>query len=134
MSETKVSLSLNVPGAKVLSSQECEENPKESYDEHKITIEYFKGKSKRKVKETLTIHTRKQKLITQNINICEEAYKSMLETPTSTKYTKLIKGSKTNETKRIWDIMSEDERLKKHFDLIASNLGAKSYSYKVLGD
>ena len=28
---------------------------------------------------------------------------------TYTKYTKLIKGSKTNETKRVWDIMSEDE-------------------------
>lgn len=137
MVEPKVSLSLLVPGASMLSSQECEKKPKESYNEHEVLISYTKGKGKnqKKVKKLLVIQTRKQRLITQNINICEEAYEYMLSTPTSAKFSKPVKKNRSGDMiKRVWDTMSVHERLKKHFDLIAYDFHAVSYSYEILGD
>lgn len=137
MIETKLSLSLLIPGTSMLSSQECEKNPKNSYDEHKVLIKYTKGKGKtqKQVKKLLTIHTSKQKLIPHHMNISEEAYKYMLETPTAHKYSKPIKWNSAGEVvQRIWDIMSVDDRLRKHFDMVAHDLRAVSYSYEILGD
>lgn len=137
MVEPKVSLNLLVPGAGMLSSQVCEENPQENYDEHKLLLTYTKGKGKfqKTVKKVLNIRTRKQKLVSQNINICEEAYYHMLHTPTSAKLSKPTKYNKYGEViERVWDTLSIDERLKYHFDLIAHDLGAVSYSYEILGD
>lgn len=124
MVELKISLSLLVPGAGLLSSQECEKKPKESHNEHKMLIKFTKGKGKyaREAKKLLVIKTRKQKMITQNINICEEAYHHMLETPAS------------NKMFKVWNTLTEHEKLKAHFDLIAHDLHAVSYSYEVLGD
>lgn len=134
MVEAKVSLSLLVPGASLLTPEFCDKNPKKNYDEHKALI-YVKGKGKdqKEVKKLVTIQTRKQKLVTQNINICEEAYNYMLATPTSTKLARIIKATKSG-TVRVWDTLSKDERLKKHFDLIAYDLRAVSYSYEILDD
>lgn len=137
MVEPKVSLSLLVPGAGMLSSQECEKNPKESYDEHKVLINYTKGKGKNQkvAKKLLVIQTRKQKLVTQNINICEEAYNHMLSTPTSTKLSKPTKRNRAGDViERVWDTLSVHERLKHHFDLIAYDFRALSYSYEILED
>lgn len=124
MVEPKISLSLLVPGAIMLSSQECDKNPKESYDKHKMLVSHPKGKGKHQkmVKELLVFKTRKPRLVTQNINLCEEAYQFMLLTPT------------TPKLGRIWDTLSVHERLKKHFDLIAYDFHAVSYSYEILGD
>ncbi len=124
MVEPKVSLSLLIPGANLLTSGFYEKNPQTGYDKHKVFIEYIKGKgkNKKKIKETLIVKTRKQSLVTQNINMTREAYEYMLETPTSTK---LSKG---------WNNLSIDIRLRHHFDLIAHDFGAKSYSYEILGD
>lgn len=99
-----------------------------------MLISYTKGKGKnqREAKKLLVIQTRRQRLVTQNINICEEAYEYMLVTPTSPKFAKRIKQGKIETT--IWRTMSIDERLKKHFDLIASDLHSVSYSYEILDD
>lgn len=135
--EVKIILSLSVQGAGLLTPEFCEKNPKESYNKNKLSINYTKGKGKnqKKIKKTLTFQTRKQRLITQNINICEEAYKYMLTTPTSAKFSKPAKRNRNGDiVKRVWDIMSIDERLKHHFDLIAHDLHAISYSYEILGD
>lgn len=137
MIEPKISLSLLVPGTGMLSSQECEKNPKDSYDKHSVLICYTKGKGKHQklVKENLAFNTRKGRLVSQNINICEEAYYDMLSTPTSNKLAKPIKKNKNGEVvKRVWDTLSEKERLCHHFDLIAHDLHAVSYSYEVLDD
>lgn len=137
MVEPKVSLSLLVPGAQRLSEQECSENPKYSYDDYTLTFSYTKGKGKnqKKVRTTITIKTRKQRLITQNINITDEAYNYMLSTPTSAKFAKALHRNAAGEvTKRVWDIMPIRDRLNKHFDLIAHDLGATSYSYEILDD
>lgn len=137
MVEPKISLSLLVQGAGMLSSQECEKKPKESYNEHKMLISYTKGngKNQKTVKKLLVVNTRKQRLITQNINICEEAYHHMLSTPTSSKLAKPIRTNKHGEViKRVWDTLSVHERLKSHFDIIAHDFRAESYSYEILGD
>ena len=124
MNNIKLRLSFYVPGAQMLSSQECEANSKNSYDEHKMLIEYYKGKGKKqkKVKELISFRTRKSKLVTHGINITEEAYQYMLDTPPSEK---LLKG---------WKNMPKGARLKAHFDLIAYDLKAESYNYEILED
>ena len=115
----------------MLSSQECDKNPKKGYEEHKMFVTHTKGfgKNKKVVKTLIKFRTRKQELVTQNISICDEAYNYMLSTPTSPKLAKSVKGGK-----RVWDTLSMDERLKHHFDLIAHDLRAVSYSYEVLAD
>lgn len=124
MIDIKLRLSLCVPGAQMLSKQECLKTPKESYNEHKMLIKFTKGRGKyaREAKKLLVIKTRKQKMTTQIINICEEAYHHMLETPTS------------NKMFKVWNTLPEHEKLKAHFDLIAYDLHAVSYSYEILGD
>lgn len=137
MIEPKISLSLLIPGASMLSSQECDKNPKENYDENKLVFTYTKGKGKnlKKIKKVVAFQTRKQRMVTQSINMCKETYEYMLETPTSPKFNKPVKRNKAGiVTKRVWDTMSIDERLKEHFDQIAYDLHAVSYSYEILGD
>lgn len=124
-----------MPGAKRLSSQECEKNPKESYNEEKVELIFTKGKSRKIVKQVIVVKTRKQELITHNMSISDEAYKYMLSTPISPKYARLVKRDKNKDTMdRIWDIMSVRDRLNKYFDLLAHDFNAKSYSYEILDD
>ena len=141
MIEPKISLNLLVPGAGKLSSQKCGKNSKRNYDVYKITIESKepilnkKGKAKgtKKVKEVLEIRTRKPKLVSQHINICKEAYDEMLSTPTSAKLARMV-TTKRGNMRRFWDTLSIHERLKHHFDQIAHDLRAVSYSYEILDD
>lgn len=135
MTELKVSLSFFVPGANMLSSQECDKNPKKNYNEDKMLIRFAKGKGKhqKEREKSLIIRTRKQKLAIQKLNICEEAYKYMLSTPTSVKLSRPTKRNKDGDViERVWDTMSVHERLKKHFDLLAHDFHAVSYSYEIL--
>lgn len=113
-----------IPGIGMLSSQWCEENPKDAYDEHKVTVAIPKGKGKHQklVKETFTIKTRKSNLITHNISICVEAYNYMLD------------NSPDPRLMKKWRYLSKDTKLKIHFDLIAHDLKAVSYSYQILDD
>lgn len=137
MTESKVSLSLLIPDAGMLSSQECDKNPKENYNEDKMLIRLTKGKGKhqKEREKYMIIRTRKQKLAIQKLNICEEAYKYMLSTPTSVKLSRPTKRNKDGDViERVWDTMSVHERLKKHFDLLAHDFHAVSYSYEILDD
>lgn len=129
MTNPKLNLSLQVPGACMLSQQECCKNPKDSYDTTKMMVEYevtdTEGKKtkKRKVKELINIRTRKSVPAKQNIVMSEEAYKHMLETPVD------LRTSLT-----AWLRMPEDQRLKAHLDCIAHDMRAISYTYEILGD
>lgn len=127
--EAKISLSLFIKGAKPLSQEECEKNPKKNYDKFELNI---RGNKKR---ERLIVETRKPQLIVQHINIYKEAYDYMVSTPTSPKLAKPIKFDKNgNVVKRAWDNLSIQERLKKHFEPIAHDLNAVSYSFEILND
>lgn len=135
--EVKIALSLLVPGAGLLTPEFCDKNPKKNYNEDKMLIRLTKGKGKhqKEGKKLLVIRTRKQKLAIQKLNICEEAYKYMLSTPTSVKLSRPTKRNKDGDViERVWDTMSVHERLKKHFDLLAHDFHAVSYSYEILDD
>lgn len=135
MAEPKISLSLLVPGANMLSSQECEKNSKDNYEEFKVTVSTVKGigKNSKEVKKVYTVHTRKSRLITHHINMTNEAYEWMLDTPTNSKLAKPLKLNNAGDViKRVWDTLSIHQRLKAHFDLIAHDLKAVTYSYEIL--
>lgn len=119
--ETKIVLSLLVPGAKRLTQEFCEKNPKDSYNEEKLSIIYYK--KNKKCREEIIIKTRKNELITHVINIGEQAYVYMLNTPATKNY-----------SKKKWDSLPVDLKLKEHFNLIAMDFRAVSYSYKVLNN
>ena len=135
--EVKIALSLLVPGAGLLTPEFCDKNPKKNYNEDKMLIRLTKGKGKhqKEREKSLIIRTRKQKLAIQKLNICGEAYKYMLSTPTSVKLSRPTKRNKDGDViERVWDTMSVHERLKKHFDLLAHDFHAVSYSYEILDD
>lgn len=137
MNNVKLRLSLSIPGAQMLSEQECSKNPKESYDYSKLMIEYTvgKGKKAKTKKEILNIRTRKSCTVRQNINIGIEAYNAMIDNscPPNEKYAKKVGHNKKGPI-TLWSTMSKDARLKANLDLIAESLQAVSYSYEVLED
>lgn len=130
MIEPKVRLSLVVPGATMLSRQECLKNPKESYNTHRILLETEEGKGKKRVKELITVKTRKSKPATQSLSICKEAYDYMVNPDIAP----LPYNEKDKKGKTLWASMSIEERLKFHMEEIAKGLGASEYSYEILDD
>lgn len=123
-----------VPGATMLSQQEAENKPKQSYNTNKLSVTYTKGKGKhqKNATEVIVYKTRKTKLASHHINMSKEAYEYMLDTPTSSKFAKIVNTPKGK--KKLWNTFSIKERLKHHFDQIAHDFRAVSYSYEVLGD
>lgn len=137
MDNIKLRLSLSVPGAQMLSRQECLKNPKDSYDIDKMSVRYTTGEGRRRKVRTdiLVIKTRKSRQARHNINICNEAYDYMIsdDTPPAPKYSRIVK-SKKGAPVSIWSTMSVSERLKVHLDLIAKDFNATDYTYEVLDD
>lgn len=134
MVETKVRLSLVVQSATLLSSQECEENPKQNYKSEKVVLTSTNRKGK-VLKDVITIQTRKQRTVTHVINMSKEAYDYMLSTPTSSKLSKPTKYNRQGEViERAWDKLSEKEKLNHHFEKIANDMFAISWSYQILDD
>lgn len=126
MVETKVRLSMEVPGATMLSSQDCEKmSKKEAYKQESLTIEYAAKKGKKSVTKRETIHysVRKSKPARQNILISKEAYVYM------------TKGeSPSPKMNKVWVNMTSAQRLEYYFNLIAEDLNAISFSYEILDD
>lgn len=127
MSEIKVRLSIEVPGATMLSSKDCEKmSKKEAYNHSTLVIKHQVKKGKKLVteKETLHINTRKSKPARQSISISKEAYSYM----TNAKEIPSVKLTKT------WGGMTAIKRLEYHLNLIAEHFGATSFSYEILDD
>ena len=127
MSEIKVRLSMEVPGAIMLSSQDCEKmSKKEAYDHTIIVVEQKVKKGKKLVteKEALHINTRKSRPARQSISISKEAYSSMTN----------AKEIPSPGLLKTWGSMTTAQRLEYHLNLIAENFGATSFSYEVLDD
>ena len=117
--EAKIVLSLLVPGAKRLTQEFCEKNPKEGYNEEFLTVVYYK--KNKKCNEKITIKTKKNELITHVINIVDEAYRYMISNPPS-----------SYNNKKKWGSLSINQRLREHFDLIANDFNAVDYHFKIL--
>lgn len=145
--EIKARLSLSVPGAQMLSSQECDKNPKDNYNVDTVTIE-FVTKKKQLHKENIIVKTRKCRLVKQSINISKEAYNYMTaadQPPTErlakkVYLTKTIGKEKNGKSKKItiestaWAQMSPMKRLNWHMSRIAESLGAVDYQFEVIDD
>lgn len=147
MTDTKLRLSLSVPGAQLLSEQECSKNPKNSYNTTVIPIEFRTKKGNIK-KENIVIRTRKQRLVKQSINISREAYDYMIdpqcppaELGKKLLITKVIgknpngKPIKVVKETTVWaHKYNEKQRLAYHLDKLAASLGAVKYTYEILED
>lgn len=125
MVEPKVRLSIEVPGATMLSSLECEQISKEkAYSHNSLTIvsHVKKGKKSSAKKETIHFYTRNSRPAMQSISITKDAYLSMID--------KSIVPVGFTAFK--WAHLTNTQRLNYHLDLIAQNFNALSYSYEIL--
>lgn len=148
MSEIKVRLSMSVPGAQMLSSQECDKNPKRNYNTETITMEFHTKKGKIH-KEPIVIKTRKCRLVKQSLNISKEAYDYMTDEtqpPTEKLARKLFvttivgkgkngKPKKDMKETTVWaHLFTPMKRLDWHMARIAESLGAVHYEFEVFDD
>ena len=127
MSEIKVRLSMTVPGAGMLSSQECEKNPKESYNVTKLRVQNGRGKNST---ELITVATRKNKTAKQSISITKEAYDYMVSDELSSEICSLLH----KYPKHVWLKMTPKQRLETHLSIIAESFNAIGFTYEILDD
>lgn len=118
---------MTVPGAQMLSSQECEKNPKESYDITKLRVRNGRGKNST---ELITIATRKNKTAKQSISITKEAYDYMVSDEFSSEIYSLLH----KYPKHVWLKMTPKQRLEAHLSIIAESFNAIGFTYEVLDD
>lgn len=145
MYETKVNLSILLPGRTMLSEQEVTvikskpllspktgkqlyRNGKPVFRTHK---EYDYDKMEKilvdvggQKSEIIPVHVRKCKTAKQILNICKEAYEDM------------IKAEKPYDYKSStpWAVLSKDRRLEWHLQQIAKSLGGTLESFSVYED
>lgn len=120
--DVKVVLTLIVPGA-VMVQQELAKTAQEENED--IILVPVQGKDKKgnlMKKETLVVRVRKTKDAVRKIKMSREAYEYMLSTPVDPKMAARWKSARNND------------RLRYHFEQIANDFGAKSYSFEVLED
>ena len=126
MDDVKLNLNIILPGSIMLSSRECEENPK-NYEKQVIRVESVKQDKKKKklIKfvEYLDIHVRKCKTASQSINMTHQAYKYM----TGKDCPYFVKP-------KDWARMSKTKRLEAHLEETCKALGGISYTYQVFED
>lgn len=142
MSEIKLSLSIELQGSTMFSKEECLKTTQETIttkngrkrivtkvvedwdkmEKHTMRVtEHYADKEP--VTETITFHTRKLKPATQSLNICKEGYNYM------------ISGECPYWSKpKVWNNLSEKERLEAHLQRIAEGLGGTSYTYQIFED
>lgn len=147
MTEVKVRLSMNVPGAQMLSSQECDKNPKQNYNVDTVTVE-VRTKKGGIHKENVTVRTRKCRLVKQTLNISKEAYDYMTaaDQPPTERLAKKVyiiktigkgkngKPKKVTTESTVWTQMTLLKRLNWHMARTAESLGAVDYHFEVLDD
>lgn len=120
--DVKVVLTLIVPGAVMVEQEPATvAQNKDDFDVHIVPVE-FKDKKGKYVKDTLVVRTRKSKDAVQKIKMDRAAYDYMLTTPVDPKMAQRWKSTRNND------------RLRYHFEQIAKDMGAKSYTFEVLED
>lgn len=125
----KVRLTVYVPGAQQLSSQECDKNPKHLYNYQTINLNWSNKKGKKKT-EQIQIKLCKSKLVKQVININEDSYYWMIGNESFPTLPSLQKKFPP----RVWTKMSKKERLEVHLKLTSETLQGVKFSYEILDD
>lgn len=112
MKEIKVSANFVLQGRTLLAQEEAETLEKEKsgngFNREQVII--YDHNQKKKL--TFGFSTRKQKTITQTLNIDKTAYAYMTSK----------ESCPTSTTMFVWGKLNKQERLKKHLELIASSL------------
>ena len=127
MDDVKLNLNIVLKGSIMLSSQECEENPKKNYEKQVIRVETVKPDKKKKkyIKEVeyLDIYVKKCRTASQSINMTKQAYDYMTskECPYFSK-------------PKDWARMSKVKRLEAHLEETCKALGGISFTYQVFED
>lgn len=144
MTDTKISLTIEVPGAKMVSKEESLKSTQVPVvDSLGKVIRKKDGKPLTKLAEvdipekndfyllkgkvsngsySIKFGVRKQELIKQVINLSNDAYDYFVETPTK------------KFTLAAWKRMGKEERVKAHLESIASHLGGKVSNYYIFED
>lgn len=124
----KLSVTIELQGSKMMTPQECGENPK-NYDDNKLllSVKHFDKKTKKFYYRTepLNFKTRKSVPAQQSINMSDEAYEYMTSQACPEWYPFGINK---------WKKLSATERLELHLDRVCKGLNGKSYTYVVFGD
>lgn len=125
MDNVKISVTFELPGSQMLTSQECEENPN-LYEINNVSISLRKRVDKKHfetVKENIRFKTRGCKPAKQVFKMSKEAYLNMISnTP--------IPGIPPST----WNKMKKVDRVCAHLDKIKEDLQAKSYTFNIFGD
>lgn len=128
MEDIKMSVTIELQGSKMMTPQECGENPK-NYDRHfmMLDVKHYDKKTKKTYyrKEPLNFRTRKYIPAHQSINMSQDAYDYMISASCPEWYYKGISQ---------WKKLSIDERLNLHLDRLCKGLNGKGYTYVVFGD
>lgn len=130
MDNVKLRLHITLPGRVLLSEQECSKNPKHSYEDNSVKVEYMK--KNKKVKETISFKTRKCHTASKVISLSKEAYEYMTGKAKKREDDALFCPSWSIPQK--WRSMNSEERLHAHLKRITEHFGGINYSYQVLDD
>lgn len=128
MDNVKLSVTIELPGSTMMTSQECDKNPN-NYEDNKLilSVKCFDKKTKKTFykKEPLVFKTRKCISAKQVINMNDDAYNYMTSTACPEWYQFGISK---------WKKLSATERLELHLSRTCESFGGTSYTYLVLGD
>lgn len=129
MVSIKLSVTIELPGSTMMTSQVCDENPTENYRRHRIllNVKHFDKKTKKSFYriEPLEFKTRKCIPAKQSINMSNEAYEYMTSAACPEWYPFGI-GK--------WKRLSPIERLEQHLDRICKSFKGISYTYVIFGE
>lgn len=129
MSTVKLSVTIVLPGSTMMSSQECDENPKENYNKHRVllSVKHFDKKTRKTFykKEAIEFQTRKCIPAQQVLKMSEEAYKAMVSEMCPVWFM-------PNVSK--WKRLSKEARLHEHLDRLCESMQGLYYTYAVFDD
>lgn len=125
MIDIKLSLTIELQGSSMFSSQSCEENGKPLLEKHDLNTVSFKDKNDKRC--VINFLTRKCIPARKSINICREAYEYFVSAEEPANF----KGFRQGQH---WKNMSKTERLEWHLNNIAENFEGKVIDYHVFED
>ena len=123
-----MSLTLVLPGSIMVSQQEAENKP-----ELTMADKFSVYNEKTKKFDIVPFRIRKCIPVKQVMKMSQDAYVAMLEESTDPKYNKIV-GKSKGKPIRLWDTMSEDDRIQLHCALIAKDMNAISFDFNVFED
>ena len=131
MADVKLSVTILLPGSKIVTSQECEENPLKYCDRNSLilSVKHWDPKAKCSFykKEPLVFYTKKREPAQQVIKMSPDAYEYMISSACPEWF--IPQGGISK-----WKKMSIEQRLEAHLERTCKALRGISYTYVVFND